>query len=150
MVCGDPNMPAFVYNNDTMDYDITAIGILERMLIDTMRGCNKMSILSWNGDQTEDYFVGWRLEFDGEQNDTLVFININQYEYQANLMDDTIMNCTKGIDDTMIIKSIYANALDILVKSHSTMNDLNIVTNNISDNMFVIPQWSINAIKCNS
>ena len=96
----------------------------------------------------KDNLVGWRLEFDGKQNNTLVFININQYEYQSKIVDDTIMNCSTDTDGKLMMKSIYANSLSVLVKSHSTIDDLDVVSKNINNDLFVIPQWSVNIISC--
>ena len=75
-----------------------------------------MSILDWNDDgkDVEDYLVGWSLEFDGNQSNAMVFININQYEYQSKIIDETVMNCNTGNGNKMIIKSISSVKLSII------------------------------------
>ena len=156
IVCGDPNMPAFIYNNKSNIYQLTGIGILETMLISQMRDCDIMTILDWDNNGDEQYLIGWKLDFfndsdDGKNVSKAIIININQYGYETKMNKGNILqpNCNENNDDEMFIKSIYTDNLNILIKTHSTIDDLTVKVESLNaSNTFTIPPWSVNVIYC--
>ena len=77
MLCGNPNFLAFIHNDITKQYDMTAIAVVKG-------GCvgSKRLYKNWNHVR-DDYLVGCRLEFGSKQQDNkMIYMNVNQYEYQ--------------------------------------------------------------------
>lgn len=72
IVCGDVNMPAFVLNNVTNEYDLTPVGILDTILVSKMRDSANMTVLTWNGVELYDNCLfGWKLTYGNGKLDKL-------------------------------------------------------------------------------
>ena len=88
MLCNNPNLPSFIHNDVTKQYDMTAIAVVKG-------GCagGKGRYKNWNHVR-DDHLVGCRLRFGGnQQNNKLIYINVNQYEHQSKIVDENALYC---------------------------------------------------------